>query len=262
MEKNIFLVFLFSTVLSFSQNTIDLFAIDSIPFKADKYIGKDNLRNDYFTFKNALLKKNNEREFEYQNLSLGKIEQISITNPLQIVIFYEDFNSLVLLDNQLNETQKIEGNTFETPFKIEAFGLASQNQVWLYDGFLQKISIYNFKSNVLKTISTPLTTKIKSYSSDYNYFYWISDTLDFYSISIFGKIKKISKVPPYDAIQIIDSSKIIYLKDNEIYYFNTINTLAQKINLNQKSLDNFFFSNGILSIFTHNQIINYKIDLP
>ena len=247
---------------SWSQENISIQFIDSTNFKVDEYIGKDNLKNDYFTYKNAIKKRSTTQEFEYQNLSLGNIEKIYITNPLQLVVFYEDFNALVLLDNQLNETQQINGNTFETPIKIEAFGLASQNQVWLYDGFLQKISLYNFKSNINKVISTPLTTIIKDYNSDYNYFYWITGELDFYSISIFGTIKNIGKTPEYDNIQIIDNTKIIYSKDQKLYYYNTNKPSAQKIDVNQKSFDKFFFNNGILSIFTRSHIINYKIDLP
>ncbi|WP_338376812.1 hypothetical protein [uncultured Flavobacterium sp.] len=262
MKKYIlFFVSLFSSI-SWTQEKIIIKKVDSTYTKSDIFIGKDNLKNDYFTFKNVIKKSNTTQEYEYQNLSFGKIEKICITNPLQIVVFYEDFNALILLDNQLNETQQINGNNFETPIKIEAFGLASQNQVWLYDGFLQKISLYNFKSNINKIISTPLTTMIKDYNSDFNYFYWISEELDFYSISIFGKINNMGKIPEYDTIQIIDNTKIIYSKHKELYYFNTNKALAQKIDLNQKSFDKFFFNNGILSIFTNNQIINYKIDLP
>jgi hypothetical protein len=262
MKKIICTFLLLSCFVVFSQENIKTKRIDTLVVVADTYIGKDNLKNDYFTLKNAIKKRSTIQEYEYQNISLGNIERICITNPLQLVVFYEDFNALVLLDNQLNETQQINGNKFETPIKIEAFGLASQNQVWLYDGFLQKINLYNFKTNTNKVISTTLITKIKDYSSDYNYFYWITDELDFYSISIFGKITKIAKVPEYDSIQIIDNSKIIYAKNKELYYFNTNKPSAQKIDLNQKSFDNFFFNNGILSIFTDNQIINSKIDLP
>lgn len=236
--------------------------MDSLSLIVDDYIGKDNLKNDYFLFKNAVKKKNAHQEYQYQNLSLGNIEKVCITNPLQIIVFYEDFNSLVLLDNQLNETQQINGNKFETPIKIEAFGLASQNQVWLYDSFLQKISLYNFKMNIHKVISTPFTSKIKDYSSDYNYFYWIDETNSLYSISVFGNIKSLGKIPQYDLIQIIDASKIIYSKDDNLFYFN-LNTLSEKkIDSIEKSFANFFYTNGILSIFTNNQIINYKIDLP
>lgn len=262
IKKVVFLIILFSCIPMWAQEVIKPILIDSLEVKTDNYIGKDNLKNDYFSFKNVIKKRNNSQEFEYQNLSLGKIKGICITNPLQVVVFYEDFNSLVLLDNQLNETQQINANRFETPIKIEAFGLASQNQVWLYDGFLQKISLYNFKTNTIKTISTPITEKIKDYHSDYNYFYWINESNTFYSISIFGKIKILGTIPDYDTIQIIDESKILFFKNNKLSSFDINKQLTLEINLFKKSIDNFFYSNGILSIFTDNQIINYKIDLP
>ena len=149
------------TLIPWSQENIKTKLIDTLEIEANTYIGKDNLKTDYYLSKNTLKKRNASKEYQYQNLSLGKIKNACITNPLQVVLFYENFNSLILLDNQLNEIQQIDGNKFETPIKIEAFGLASQNQVWLYDGFLQKISLYNFKSNINKIISTPLTNKLK-----------------------------------------------------------------------------------------------------
>jgi hypothetical protein len=36
-----------------------------------------------------------------------KITKVDLQNPLKIVLFYESFNSALLLDNQLNEIQKI-----------------------------------------------------------------------------------------------------------------------------------------------------------
>ncbi|WP_339887656.1 hypothetical protein [uncultured Flavobacterium sp.] len=262
MKKYILFFGLILSTFSWSQERISTKSFDSLAIKADNFIGKDNLKNDYFSFKNVIKKRNSSQEYEYQNLSLGKIKGICITNPLQIVVFYEDFNSLVLLDNQLNEVQQINANRIETPMKIEAFGLASQNQVWLYDGFLQKISLYNFKTNTIKIISTPITEKIKDYHSDYNYFYWIDESNTFYSISIFGKIKNLGTIPDYDTIQVIDETNYIIKKNNELLYFNSNKPLGQKIDLNKKSFTNFFYTNGILSIFTNNQIINYKIDLP
>jgi hypothetical protein len=262
IEKISRFICLFISFSIYSQETIKPKLIDSLEVKAEKHIGKDNLKTDYFAEKNTLKKLDKTQEYQYQNLTFGKIEKVCIINPLQIVIFYEDFNKLILLDNQLNETQQIDGDKLEVPVKVEAFGLAGQNQVWLYDGFLQKISLYNFKSNTNKVISTPLKSKIKEYNNDYNFFYWIDETNTFYSISIFGKIKKLATIPNYDAIQIIDESKILILKNNELYYVNIDKASEQKIDLVNKSFSNFFYSNGILSIFTNNQIINYKIELP
>lgn len=248
-------------ISSWSQENIAITFLDSIILKADTYMGKDNFKTDYAIQSNTLIKINSTEKYVYKNVALGKIENLCITNPLQLVLFYADFNSIILVDNQLNETQKIDGNLFEVPIKIEAFGLASQNQLWLYDGFLQKISLYNFKTNIHKIISTPLNYKIKNYGSDYNYFYWIDDSNILFSISLFGKIKNLGQVPAYDSIQFINGSKIIYSKGNTLFYYNTATATEQKIELLVKSFDKFFYSNGILSIFTNNQITNYKIDL-
>jgi hypothetical protein len=262
IKQIILLIGIFLSNPLWAQEKIKIKLVDSLEVKADNYIGKDNLKNDYFSFKNVFKKRNSNQEYEYQNLSLGKIKGICITNPLQVVVFYEDFNSLVLLDNQLNETQQINANRFETPVKIEAFGLASQNQVWLYDGFLQKISLYNFKTNTIKIISTPITEKIKDYHSDYNYFYWVDELNTLYSISLFGKVKTLGTIPDYDTIQIIDESRVLFFKNKKMSFFDINKQLVQEINLFRKSIDNFIYSNGILSIFTNSQIINYKIDLP
>lgn len=261
--KTVWLLFgFFFSIYSWSQNIIVLSTVDSLTITVDNYIGKDNLKNDYFLKNNAIKKINLVEKFQYQNLSLGNIEKVCLTNPLQIVAFYKDFNTIVLLDNQLNETQQIDGNKLETPIKIEGFGLAGQNQVWLYDGFLQKISLYNFNTNTNKIISTPITGKIKDYTSDYNFFYWIDESNTLNSISIFGKIKTIAEIPDYDSIQIVDQTKLIYAINQELFYFNTNKLSITKIDVNEKSFDNFFFNNGILSIFTRSHIINYKIDLP
>lgn len=261
--KTILLFFgYFFSVCTWSQGIIVSSTVDSLSITVDNYIGKDNLKNDYFLKSNVIKKVNAIEKFQYQNLSLGTIEKVCLTNPLQIVVFYRDFNTVVLLDNQLNETQQIDGNKLDIPIKIEGFGLAGQNQVWLYDGFLQKISLYNFNTNTNKIISTPITGKIKDYNSDYNFFYWIDESDSLNSISIFGKIKTIAKIPNYDSIQIIDQSKLIYSINQELFYFNTNELSITKIDINEKSFDNFFFNNGILSIFTRSHIINYKIDLP
>ena len=79
---------------------------------------------------------------------------------------------------------------------------------------------------------------------------------------LFGKIKILGAIPEYDTIQIIDETKIIFKKNNTLSFFDINKQLAQEINLFEKSIDNFFYSDGILSIFTVSQINNYKIELP
>ena len=108
MNKLVFLLFISSFSIVFGQNQMRaVVKIDSIRFDGDEFIGYDSF-GFYYTLKNDVFSKINQREtLEYKNISLGKITKVDLQNPLKIVLFYEDFNTAVTLDNQLNETQKI-----------------------------------------------------------------------------------------------------------------------------------------------------------
>ena len=262
MKYVVFLIIIFFSFKVFSQTTIRAVLRDSVRLQASMYFGKDHLKNDYYASSNVFKKNGTDGLFQYQNITLGILKKVCFTSPLQLLLFYEDFNSVVLLDNQLNETHRVDGNVFETPIKIEAFGLSGQNNIWLYDGFSQKISLYNLKTRAYKNISTPLNSKIKAYFSDFNTFYWIDEANNLFSISIFGKIKMLGFVDAFDAVQIVDDKTVILLKNNQLFYRNMVLQQEFEIEVVEKRLDNFFYSNEILSIFTHNRVSNYKIDLP
>ena len=96
IKKVVFLIILFSCIHMWTQEVIKAILIDSLEVKTDNYIEKNNLKKNYFSFKNVIKKRNSSQEYEYQNLSLWKIKGICINNPLQIVVFYEDFNFSIL----------------------------------------------------------------------------------------------------------------------------------------------------------------------
>ena len=64
-------------------------------------------------------KTKDHQSLEYKNISLGKITKVDLQNPLKIVLFYENFNTAVLLDNQLNETQKINFSENTIPIQVD-----------------------------------------------------------------------------------------------------------------------------------------------
>ena len=54
-------------------------------------------------------KKTPKKTFSYSNIELGKLSMVNIQNPFKIILFYADFNTAILLDNNLNElTQKLD----------------------------------------------------------------------------------------------------------------------------------------------------------
>lgn len=71
----------------------------------------------------------------------GKIAYIDVTNPLKILLYYQDFGTVVMLDRFLNNINSIDLRKFNF-FQVSSIGLAYDNTLWLYDeleGKLKKI---------------------------------------------------------------------------------------------------------------------------
>lgn len=245
-----------------SQEVIPAVKQSDTQLTCDIFLGFDNQKSIYSLKNNILTKNSNGITYQYNNLSLGKITNVDFQNPLQIVIFYKNFNTVVLLDNQLNEIKKIDFNLQSTPVTIEAVALSSQNQIWIYDSISSKIGLYNVNTDTFKWISTTLENPISYYESDYTHFYWTDINLNLYRISIYGTIEKLGNLPKFDAIQFTKNGNSIYKTDDKLYYYNLTSKSSSKIAIDEKIISKFFFRDGILSIFTQNEITNYKIILP
>ncbi len=245
-----------------SQEVIPAVKQSDTQLTCDIFLGFDNQKSIYSLKNNILTKNSNGITYQYNNLSLGKITNVDFQNPLQIVIFYKNFNTVVLLDNQLNEIKKIDFNLQSTPVTIEAVALSSQNQIWIYDSISSKIGLYNVNTDTFKWISTMLENPISYYESDYTHFYWTDINLNLYRISIYGTIEKLGILPKFDVIELTKNGNSIYKIDDELYYYDLNSKSSSKIAIDEKIISKFFFRDGILSIFTQNEITNYKIILP
>ena len=263
-QKKTFLFFLFFLTgnVSLSQETIFAKKTSSTPAIITEFLGFDNQQNNYSIKENVLSKNGNNTNFEYKNVSLGKISKVDFQNPLQIVVFYNDFNTVILLDNQLNELKRIDFNLLSEVVNIDAVALSSQNQLWFFDAISSKIGLYNLTNDTFKWISTTLELPVKFYHSNYTHFYWLNDNHKFYSISIYGTIESLGNFPPFETVQLINEQVAVYSFENQLYYYEIKNKQAHNIKVAEKLVHNFFFADGILAIFTQNEITNYKIILP
>lgn len=255
-------ILFFLSQLTMGQNVIKSVFSDSTNLVFSEFVGIDSYQDSFFIKENVLHKKSKNQNWVYKNISLGKIHKVDIINPLQLIVLYKDFNAVVLLDNQLNETNRIFGNSLETPIAFEYIGLASGNQFWFFDVYSRSIGLYHFKNNTFKFISTPLQMEPKNYATNYNEFLWIDANNEFFSINLFGKIKKLDTIPKNDTVFIINEKQILINDNGILMYYNVNDKKSYKIEHLENSFVNFFFKDGILSIFTQNKITNYKLILP
>ncbi len=262
--KNIFITtFLLLNSICYCQLTkIDAQKIESIELQADTFIGYDNLQNLYFIKDNVFYKRKNGKTLEYKNTSLSNISKADIQNPLRIVLFYENFNTAVILDSQLNEVQKIAFLENEDAVIALAAGIASQNKLWIYDSLSQKVGLFDFMKKSFKPITTSIEGNLKYYESDFNKFKWIDDKFSLYECDIFGKINSNGKVANFDQIQIISNQTVLYSRNQKLFVQDIKNSSITVISNIENSIKNFSYKNQILTIFTETGITNYKITLP
>lgn len=178
------ILFLCSFLISFSQENIQ---------------NNDSIKNDFLgaTYaivdQNTFIKKTVKNENTYRNFALGKITSFDILNPFEIVLFYVDFNTVVVLDNHLNEIQVI-------PFS-ETILFANKsiaNKLWLYNIDRQKLQLFDYKSQTV-TLSSQVLTDFEP----------IKMVSDFNSIKLVGE-KKTLVFNQY--LSLVDTA--IYQKNN------------------------------------------------
>jgi hypothetical protein len=231
-------------------------------YSADIYCGLDNFRNIYYIKNNVFIKESDNQKWEYKNVPLGRITSVDIINPLQIVLFYEQFNTAIMLDNQLNEIRKIDFTEINSSLIISKIGLAGQNQFWIYNAVNQKLILFDYLKNNVKELPIPIENDIKFYQTDFNTFYWVDEFNNWYSCDIFGKKTLLANIPAFEKIQIADTEKLLFSVGQNLYFLNTKTQSVIEIEIVENSFENFYYKDQILSIFTSQEIKNYKIKLP
>ena len=263
MKKIVLFLFLCSQTVCFCQNQkLKTSAIHSEEIENKIYLGFDGLGNNYFIKNNVFIKQNDTQKWEYKNVPLGKITSVDYINPLKIVVFYEDFNTIIILDNQLNEIQKLNLFDIDNTIFASKIGMASLNQFWIYNALTQQILLFNYLNNTFKNIGNPIQESIKYTQSDFNNFYWIDENNNWFSIDIFGKVNLLANIPPWENIQIIDIDRLLFSSNNVLYCLNNKSKVIYEIEIVEKSFQKFYFKDQILAIFTNQQIKNLKLKLP
>ncbi|WP_298394390.1 hypothetical protein [Flavobacterium sp.] len=263
MKKIIYFLFILQIATSFAQEVkLKATRLDSIGVKADFFVGFDGFNNCIYLKNNVLFKKIDQSIIQYQNLGLGKITKVDITNPLKIIIFYEEFNSVIVLDNQLNEIQKIEFSRLEQPVLASAIGISGQNKLWVFNSLSQQIGLYDLTTGIYENKSNPLNQPIAFYQTDFNYFHWIDKDKIWYTATIFGRIITNGNVEVSSDLLLLPQNKILFSKDNKLFIRDRNINKLYEIEIVEKTFKKFYYKEQILSIFTNQGITNYKIIIP
>jgi WD40 repeat protein len=224
MKCFVSLFFLFQISFIQAQN-IEIKFVKSFLLEVDQFIGVDNFDNLYFIKDQTLFKKTELETFSYTNNKYGSISSVDISNPLKILIFYKDFNTVLFLDNNLNElTTSINFLNENLVDNVSFANISSNNNLWLFSLDDNKLKLWNLKTKNTIFISQPLSYYRSNFKplkqmSSYKYCWVIGENgaLKFNEYGTFVEGKKIENTDDLTPFK----NGYIYLNNSKLNYWDS-----------------------------------------
>lgn len=261
MKKILIIFALFSIPTLFAQ--LKPVLVSEEQFSADHFAGFDNFGWRYYVKDNTFFKEKDGRKLQYQNIGFGKIKKADILNPLNIVLFYEDFNAVVFLDNQLNEIRRVNFSDYlPDALVVHAVGNASQNRLWVFNTSTMQLGLYDYLKNNYIPITQQLRGNIISYDSDFNHFRWVDENGSVFRCDLFGKIVSLGRTPGSGGFTTTSEKGGLYLSQGLLHYVTFDGNTQQVVDLGKKTPTGFWYGAQNLAIFTADEISIYNLKLP
>ncbi|SFU50362.1 hypothetical protein SAMN05216480_105149 [Pustulibacterium marinum] len=257
----IFIFFILVSFQCFSQtDTLTVTKQDQEFLSVDHFWGKDSFKYIYSSKNNTLYKTGNQQKFQYKNVGLGAIYNVDLLNPLELTLFYKNFNTVVKLDNNLNEIISINFTQLSN-FKNIAFATTSIEQhLWIFNSDTQQLELFNYNTKKSKVIGQPIQEDVIDMKSDYN-FCWLLSTKFIYKFNIYGAL--LQRIPFTGGKGLsINNENVLVSSESGIFYFqkNSENTFI--LNLSNNFGGDIFLTNDSLYIYAGDFLTHYKLQTP
>ncbi|MEL6635151.1 MAG: hypothetical protein AAFR05_00335 [Bacteroidota bacterium] len=121
-----------------------------IPIEA-RYLTSDKLQQFYLVDEQDHLIKYNAdgvEVFRYDNNQLGRLDRVDAANPFHLLLYYPDYATLISLDRTLSPTSTYLLNDLGI-LQTSAIGIASDNNLWVYDEIAFRLRKYNGQGRVI-----------------------------------------------------------------------------------------------------------------
>jgi len=103
--------------------------------------------------------------FEYSDNTLGPITTFDVTNPLQNLVFHENFQTIKIFDRTLTLNSQIDLNKLNL-FEIHAVASSNDNRIWIFDELNQELLKID-KNGVVQGRNNDLRLRLKTNATPY-----------------------------------------------------------------------------------------------
>jgi hypothetical protein len=234
--------------------------IESTPFKADTFIGVDGYKNLYFVKTNVFHKQGAEGSFMFNDYQLGQISSVDIINPLKIVLFYEDVNTVVLVDNKLSEIERINFNNVPDLINVSTATNAGNNKLWIFNVDTNQLELYDYRSQRRTTVSQPFVGKLLSQASNFNYCFMLTER-KLRTFNVYGSLLSELAAEGFEKI-VQQNENVLALKRNELFYISENSIKPIKIPISENTIKDLQLTQDLLYIYDGINILIYKLTQP
>lgn len=181
------------------------------------FITIDNLQNIYVaTLKNAIQKYNSKGEllFTYNNTNYGTPSLIDASNPLRVIVYYDEYLTIVVLDRTLSELYIY--NLIDYGFnQVSEVTSTPDNGLWLYDEWTNQLKRINQQGETVVTSND--LVQVLGYEIEPQQI-----ILENNNIYLYDRVKGILVFDFYGQfLHTIDITKVykVQIKGNQLSYF-------------------------------------------
>jgi len=254
-----YLFLLCSTVLV-AQTSIEVTTMDSTAIKADQIIAIDNFETTYYTINNILYKKPKDKaSINYSNVQLGSPTSVNAFNPLKINLFYQDFNTVIILDNRLAEIFKIDFSTTQPYKNVSHISTGYDNTLWIFNQDLQQLQLYDYKADKIRATTVPVQSNVLDLKSDYNSC-WMLTEKHLYQYTYFGSLISKHENKGYTSIA-IHNENIILKADNKLFFKSKKGKTIVPLKTPKLLINQFLLTNETLYIYDSKKLHSYQLKI-
>ncbi len=219
--------------------------------------GIDTFENIYYTNKNIFYKKSSQKTWQYSDFQLGELTQVSIINPLKIILFYKQTNTIVLVDKFLSEINRISFN-FANDFKsVSQAAPANDQTLWIFNDTTLQLELFNYLTNQTTFISQSFQEIPFYTTSNFNNIWCITKS-SLLHYNRYGSLLQRIENTEYNKLHEYNNYIILH-KNDSLYSIDLESSIIQKLKLPEIPVKQFYVTNEILYIYHKSKIYRFGL---
>ncbi len=234
--------------------------VNKTSLAVDKFIGFDTYQHLYYLQNGALHKEGELGKFVFQDFQLGPVTSVDIINPLNVVVFYAEVNTVVFLDNRLNEKERIIFNDLPSLLNVSMASNAGNNRLWVFNVDTQQLELFHYRNMNATIVSQPIKGNLNSLCSNFNECTLLT-TNSLLRVNNYGSL--LFKMPADGFEKIVQhNDTLIALKENSLNLIDKESVLAIPFQFGEKPIKDLQLTQDFLYIYDGTTLYSYTLTQP